>query len=632
MKTVFSISLMVLLTFLLFDRTGFKVMASENIVFTDDFNDGDISDWAVKRNIQWNNTTLPCMNGGNQAQWTAVNNNLRIDINGPACVIEIAPMNLDLSVNNAYSIEFDWHFENGTQMDRNFALLWKDPQNWIGIKILGNNLIVHKLYKGNYQIIPGSSINFPFENNRKYRFKTTYSKDNQITVSIDNQQLIDVTDSVYIEPYSGSYAFAAQASVGAIRSSTTSFDNIVVTALDDTLGVELIKQDQEPWGSLEYDSATAWASTSQGTTFKDWGCALTSAVMVLRFHGITLMPDGSAITPLSLNNWLLANNGYFDGGNVSFAAIAALTKKLSDQYGHQALEYARKNLGDEPRESAVAELAAGNPVIVQKPGHFMVADGIVPNVDDLYIKDPYFSFTKFSEHQAQQISTRIFTPSFTDVSFLAITSDPATQVHIYDSTNHLLEIFPQIEQLENPSQTENFSPPIQLIEVPKPAAGVYRIELNYPDQPSLPTLINTITTSGESTRHEIPVNEHEVLLSINADAPSQLEFIQPEGFSKLRQSIALLWQQRDIKNVSLYRILDGLAAVGEETDDQIEQRIIIKILKRVVTSHFVKKQLSSSGKNTLLQQLNELQLQLLPIASPRPTSLPQPVPTHKPRR
>lgn len=601
-----------------------RATAAERIVFSDNFNDQDLSDWTVVRNSQWGSPALPCMNGTTQANWQAVTGSIKIDISGPPCVTEIVPNNLDLSRINSYKIEYDWLLANDLHMDRNFALLWKDTQNWIGIKLLDDSLIIQRVIDGQDHVIPGSSISFPFVKNETYRFTVVYEKNNHIKVLIDNNQVVDSIDLNFASPYQGKYSFAFQASVGAINNSTTSFDNITVTSLDDTLGVNLLKQGEEPWGPLEYNSALSWVPAGQGGSFKEWACALTSAAMILNFHGINLMPNGDPVNPQTLNAWLLKNNGYFNGGNVSFAAIAALTKELSEQYGHPALEYSRNDAT--AYATAKTEIDDGRPVIVAIPGHFVVADGVVqdnedPLLEDLFIKDPAYLRSKLSEHNVAPTSTRIFTPSNTDVSYLTVVADPTAQVQIYDSTDHLLETTSHIEQLENPEAPGQFSPAIQLIEIPKPAAGVYRVELVSAGQGEIPMTVSTITPAGEIDQHLVPSNTDYALLTISSDAPSQIEYVESPSFSTLRQTISQLRQQNEIKNDVLAQILDSLAAIGEEAESTEEKWVVIKVMKRVVTSPFVKKQLTVKAKTELIKQLNALQVE---VRRPRPTPQPSP--------
>lgn len=185
---------------------------------------------------------MPCKFGSGQALWTSNSASLKIDISGPPCVTEISSINLDLSKYQSYTVEYDWRLEKSTHMDRNFAILWKDSQNWIGLKLLDNSIIIQRITAGDYHIIPGSTVFYSFQADNSYHFKVTYEKNHHLVVSINDEIVIDIIDFQYPIQYPGSYGLAFQASVGAISTSTTTFDNLVVTSNDESLNVPLLKQ------------------------------------------------------------------------------------------------------------------------------------------------------------------------------------------------------------------------------------------------------------------------------------------------------------------------------------------------------------------------------------------------------
>jgi hypothetical protein len=77
---------------------------------------------------------------------------------------------------------------------------------------------------------------------------------------------------------------------------TTRYDDIVVYDLPTTepdryLEVDNLKQYSPQWKDLEYDSASSWAPLEP--TIESWGCALTSASMVLRKDGNFILGNTS---------------------------------------------------------------------------------------------------------------------------------------------------------------------------------------------------------------------------------------------------------------------------------------------------------------------------------------------------
>ena len=151
-------------------------------------------------------------------------------------------------------------------------------------------------------------------------------------------------------------------------------------------------------------------------------------VMILDFHGITKFPSGELITPATLNAWLLSQpDGYIGDGLLNWLAVTRLSQQINQVFETPKLEFSiiRDNLLTKATSELVEFL---RPVIINIPGHFLVAEGITQVENpDFYIQDPAFSYTLLSEHEKEPLSLRTFTPSFTDLSYFLIHS-PATIV------------------------------------------------------------------------------------------------------------------------------------------------------------------------------------------------------------
>jgi len=83
-----------------------------------------------------------------------------------------------------------------------------------------------------------------------------------------------------------------------------------------TSGTPLFKQSNSSWGDDHYGGSIDkdWIDPYRGgvALVKDWGCALTSAAMVVAYH--ELQQKGSiTVTPGDLNDWLRRNGGYLGG-------------------------------------------------------------------------------------------------------------------------------------------------------------------------------------------------------------------------------------------------------------------------------------------------------------------------------
>ena len=100
--------------------------------------------------------------------------------------------------------------------------------------------------------------------------------------------------------------------------------------------VPYFNQNDLPWGPTEYDNTLQLGLTDP--TINRWGCVVTSAAMVLNYHNIKKMPDGTNLDPGSLNVWLKNNNGYAIGHNnmdgwysyLKFPSVSTLTKRIFD--------------------------------------------------------------------------------------------------------------------------------------------------------------------------------------------------------------------------------------------------------------------------------------------------------------
>lgn len=100
--------------------------------------------------------------------------------------------------------------------------------------------------------------------------------------------------------------------------------------------VPLLKQTSEPWQGLEYDSASIWNPSN--TSINTWGCALTSAAMVLQYYNYTKLPDGTALDPGTLNTWLKNQpDGYVGNGLVNCSRFPAFQKKQLQQITSRTL-------------------------------------------------------------------------------------------------------------------------------------------------------------------------------------------------------------------------------------------------------------------------------------------------------
>ena len=143
------------------------------------------------------------------------------------------------------------------------------------------------------------------------------------------------------------------------------------TELCPRLNVPLIKQCDSRWRADAYDHKTKTTLSNgrcTGCICSD-GCALTSAVMVLRYYGITTGIDGNEVNPGNLNEWLKGHNGYTRRGGVKWSQI-------TDYSGNRVSFIRTDGRNDAALNNDLC--CKARPVILNVPtrrGHFVVATG-----------------------------------------------------------------------------------------------------------------------------------------------------------------------------------------------------------------------------------------------------------------
>lgn len=153
------------------------------------------------------------------------------------------------------------------------------------------------------------------------------------------------------------------------------------------------KQNCAIWGPKVYDHGDRQALNC-GSTFAQCGCAVTAMASVLTSHGVGLSPDGEPTNPLTLNDWFiqdgrlteagLVSKGYVYGG-VNWVAMAEYSQAA--RKAHQTPSLAWVAWTDATFDLSV-DLREDNPVILEEPGHFIVATGL--EGDTYRISDPAY--------------------------------------------------------------------------------------------------------------------------------------------------------------------------------------------------------------------------------------------------
>lgn len=242
------------------------------------------------------------------------------------------------------------------------------------------------------------------------------------------------------------------------------------------LPVPLLKQTDNNWGSQIYDTADKW-TTAPHQTIGDWGCALTSATMVLQYSKITKLPDGTSLDPGTLNTWLKnQKDGYMGNGLLNWLALSRLSKLAKAQnpdFSSDALEYKRKTGAD--TTTLLADLQNNQPDILEEPGHFVVGTG--QSDTSFTINDPYYNRTDLTQgYNNTFLSLGRYVPSHTDLSYMLFVTDENTSLELKDATGsavgELIQQQPLINDTNDNSGTVSGSIVHEYL-VPQPESGTY---------------------------------------------------------------------------------------------------------------------------------------------------------------
>ena len=152
-----------------------------------------------------------------------------------------------------------------------------------------------------------------------------------------------------------------QAEAAASATTTSSGGQIPKGANND--GGPYFAQNDPQWANQEYakakdpDFGPDWC----GTTIAQCGCAMTSVTTVMALYDILQMPDGSDLTPKSVNDWFNGNarkttrgwvsQGYIYGDVIWTAANQFSGEIAKIRPGSPTIKFSRTGTGSEGRNS-----------------------------------------------------------------------------------------------------------------------------------------------------------------------------------------------------------------------------------------------------------------------------------------
>lgn len=401
-----------------------------------------------------------------------------------------------------YQFEMDMYPVSGA--DKNIPFRWNPSQNRFCNQFHFNDDGIHIDNISN-------AVPYIMENNKLYHIKVILQGANY-QLFINGVEIANVVDP---NPFCLNGSLGLRITTGASYPTQVWFGNIKVSTLDQTtptpsptpvptdtpvptptpsptpiptstptptpiynLNVPVLRQTDKPWESQTYDGANLWSPSAQ--TIKNWGCALTSYAMVLKYYGINKLPDGTNLNPKTLNIWLKNNNGYVDGKNSGYLnhlAIASLSKKavkINHITSFDGLEYSR--ITSPNNLPLINELNNNRPAILEEPGHFIVANGIKTNT--FSIIDPFFTNrVDLTFYNNTFLVLNKLSPSKTNLSYIFVATDKNVNLQINDFHGNVIgEQFLQ-QPLVNDVNNQSSGEPMKMDYVQKPQNGKYQISL-----------------------------------------------------------------------------------------------------------------------------------------------------------
>ncbi len=410
-------------------------------------------------------------NGGNSAGWIVVGSSGWQVVNGEYGIL------LNPGLSNTIPIDTLWNYNwknivyeadirGVSGVDKNILIKFKDSSNFVEVHANDHGIFLDKSSTSG----EGGTLAFSptlLQNNITYHFKIEVDGQN-IKVYINESLLFDIYDTL---PMFDNWKIGLRAGTGATSPTEVWFDNVSVKEITSltpsplpSLDVPDLKQYDLAWGNQIYDHLNA--------TIKQFGCALTSASMVLQYFG------HSWADPAALNNWLKSqSDGYLRNGLLNWMAVSRYTF-LNDSDNSPTLEYRRIA---PTNNNLIYELENNRPAILKEPGHFIVAKS--QTSDSFGINDPaYVDRTTLASYDDIFFAINSYRPTDTDLSYILLAIDDGNTVKVYQPNGTEIIEFTFMEEplVDDIGGSEKSGETLTLFQYPIPADGEYKIEVTGP--------------------------------------------------------------------------------------------------------------------------------------------------------
>lgn len=251
------------------------------------------------------------------------------------------------------------------------------------------------------------------------------------------------------------------------------------------LDVPLYFQTDPLWKNEKYGNVW-WSERSASRTIEHEGCAVSSASMALSHYGSKT--NGIGTNPSLLNAWLRSQPAGYVGGSVNWFSVARYAREVM---GIDLWYRGREGIDD---DLVTRRICAGEPIILELSGHFVVAKGIKNG--SFTINDPLGKSPILSQYYGNWYkSTRRFSSQERDSrekaeeGYLIIDSDAESDFHVVSPMG---EIF-----YTSGDESRN-------VEIVSPDTGTYVVAFDEPENITNAKLyIASGNASGQETLQEI---------------------------------------------------------------------------------------------------------------------------------
>ncbi len=211
----------------------------------------------------------------------------------------------------------------------------------------------------------------------------------------------------------------------------------------------LFAQNDARWGNVEYARARdpKYGPDWCGTSIAQCGCAMTSITNIMALWNLLVLPNDKPTNPQNINEWFnldatetksgWVSRGYVYG-DVIWTSVNSLSAQMHTRNPNSGkIRFSRTGSGSE--EEVRAELAAGRPIILEVPGHWIIAYALEgPGGQTIRIKDPFYpEKATYDVYRGKVKSSVLFEP--TEDSSAVVFTIPANQrLRITDSKGNVV--------------------------------------------------------------------------------------------------------------------------------------------------------------------------------------------------